>query len=230
MLQIKNKACRAENCGRSRATWQIKYIVVHYTSNLGDTAKNNADYFAREKLKNPASAHYFVDENEIWCSVIPSIVAYHVGAKAYRHPECRNANSLGVEICMLDKQGNVRKGAIAQAAKLVYELMRKYDVPLAHVLRHYDVTDKDCPAPMVANPGLWTDFRLRICALDAQEREQEDDMTIYKTYEDCPAWAKPTVQKLVHLGLLTGDENGILNLEHNALRNLVINDRAGLYK
>lgn len=223
MLQIKSKACHAENHGRSRATGQIKYIVVHYTSNLGDTAKNNADYFAREKLKNPASAHYFVDESEIWCSVIPSIVAYHVGASSYKHAECRNGNSLGVEICMLDKQGNVRKGAIEQAAKLVYELMHKYDVPLAHVLRHYDVTGKDCPAPMVEYPVLWEEF---LSKLD----KQEDSMTIYKTYEDCPAWAKPTVQKLVHLGLLTGDENGILNLEHNALRNLVINDRAGLYK
>lgn len=223
MLQIKNKACRTENCGRSRATWQIRYIVVHYTSNLGDTAKNNADYFAREKLKNPASAHYFVDESEIWCSVIPSIVAYHVGAKAYRHPECRNANSLGVEICMLDKQGNVRAKSIENAVKLVRELMKKYDVPVDHVLRHYDVTGKDCPAPMVEYPVLWEEFLSKLM-------EQEDSMTIYKTYEDCPAWAKPTVRKLVHLGLLTGDENGILNLEHNALRNLVINDRAGLYK
>ena len=43
--------------GRSEA---VKYIVVHYTANDGDTAKNNADYYARESIK--ASAHYFVDE------------------------------------------------------------------------------------------------------------------------------------------------------------------------
>ena len=55
-------------------------------------------------------------------------------------------------------------------------------------------------------------------------------MTIYKTYEDCPEWAKPTVSKLVRLGLLKGDEHQQLNLEHNMLRGLVINDRAGLYK
>ena len=58
----------------------------------------------------------------------------------------------------------------------------------------------------------------------------EDEMTIYKTYEDCPEWAKPTVSKLVRLGLLKGDENQHLDLEHNMLRGLVINDRAGLYK
>ncbi len=41
----------AENAKKTR------YIVVHYTSNRGDTAKNNADYFVREKIK--ASAHFF---------------------------------------------------------------------------------------------------------------------------------------------------------------------------
>ena len=73
------------------------------------------------------------------------------------------------------------------------------------------------------DPGLWERF------LDMLEQEDEE-MTIYKTYEDCPEWAKPTVSKLVRLGLLKGDEHQQLNLEHNMLRGLVINDRAGLYK
>ena len=34
----------------------IKYIVVHYTANDGDTARNNGNYFAQAN-KN-ASAHY----------------------------------------------------------------------------------------------------------------------------------------------------------------------------
>ena len=64
----------------------------------------------------------------------------------------------------------------------------------------------------------------------AAMKKEDGDMTIYKTYEDCPEWAKPTVSKLVRLGLLKGDENQHLDLEHNMLRGLVINDRAGLYK
>ena len=43
---------------------QNKYIVVHYTGNVGDTAKNNAVYF--KYINRNASAHYFVDENEIY--------------------------------------------------------------------------------------------------------------------------------------------------------------------
>ena len=222
-MEIKTKCCNPANYGGTRGSCQIEYIVIHYTSNLGDTAKNNADYFAREALKNPASAHYFVDESEVWNSVPIYRIAYHCGAKAYKHPHCRNTNSIGVEICMLDKHAVIRKDAIRNAARLVRELMAKYDIDAGHVVRHYDVTGKDCPAPMVENPELWEQF------LDML-KEGDEEMTIYKTYEDCPEWAKPTVSKLVRLGLLKGDEQGILNLEHNALRNLVINDRMGLYK
>ena len=222
-MEIKTKCCNPANYGGTRGSCQIEYIVIHYTSNLGDTAKNNADYFAREALKNPASAHYFVDESEVWNSVPIYRIAYHCGAKTYKHPRCRNTNSIGVEICMLDKHAVIRKDAIRHAAELVRELMAKYDIDDDHVVRHWDVTGKACPAPMVENPELWEQF------LDML-KEGDEEMTIYKTYEDCPEWAKPTVSKLVRLGLLKGDEQGILNLEHNALRNLVINDRMGLYK
>lgn len=62
-----------------------------------------------------------------------------------------------------------------------------------------------------------------------ESNEEEDNMVIYKTYEDLPNWAKPTVQKLVKKCYLTGEGDGVLNLEENMLRVLVINDRAGLY-
>ena len=76
---------------------RIKYIVVHFTGNNGDTAKNNTVYF--KSVNRGASAHYFVDENEIWQSVQDKDVAWHCGAKTYRHSICRNANSIGIEMC-----------------------------------------------------------------------------------------------------------------------------------
>lgn len=45
----------------------IKYIVIHYTANDGDTAQGNCRYFNAANRK--ASAHYFVDEQEVWRSV-----------------------------------------------------------------------------------------------------------------------------------------------------------------
>ena len=53
---------------------------------------------------------------------------------------------------------------------------------------------------------------------------------IYNYIDDnMPAWARPTVTKLVTRGHLKGDENGKLNLSMDMLRMLVINDRAGMY-
>lgn len=61
--------------------------------------------------------------------------------------------------------------------------------------------------------------------------EEEEDMPIirYKTLEEIPDWGKPTVEKLMKLELLKGDENGNLDLSHDMLRIFVIEDRAGLY-
>ena len=108
--------------GRSE---NIKYIVIHYTANDGDTAKNNADYYARESIKT--SAHYFVDENEIWQSVKEGDTAYHCGANVYKHKECRNSNSIGIELCSRqyrDGSYYIKPETVANAVKLVKELIQ----------------------------------------------------------------------------------------------------------
>lgn len=218
-MRINFKQSHAGNYAAGRSG-PVEYIVIHYTSNQGDTAKNNADYFAREKVG--ASAHYFCDENEIWQSVKDTDTAWHCGAKTYRHPDCRNANSIGVEICMNDKKGNVRQGSIDTAAELVRYLMQRYSVPVDRVIRHYDVTGKYCPGPMVDDPALWTAFKQSLT-------QTEDDSVRYKYYDDMPDWAKPTVSKLVKKGYLKGEGSGVLNLTEDTLKVLVVNDRAGCY-
>lgn len=55
-----------------------------------------------------------------------------------------------------------------------------------------------------------------------------EDVTVYEKLEDVPAWGRPTVEKLLKKGWLRG-EGETLALEHNLLRGLVVNDRAGLY-
>lgn len=218
-MKINFKQSHSGNYAAERSG-PVEYIVIHYTSNQGDTAKNNADYFAREKVG--ASAHYFCDENEIRQSVKDTDTAWHCGAKTYRHPECRNANSIGVEICMNDKTGAVRQGSIATAAELVRYLMQRYSVPIDRVIRHYDVTGKYCPGPMVDDPTLWAEFKQSLT-------QTEDDSVRYKYYDDMPDWAKPTVSKLVKKGYLKGEGGGVLNLTEDTLKVLVVNDRAGCY-
>ena len=141
---------------------RIKYIVVHFTANNGDTAYGNTNYF---KSYRGASAHYFVDENSAYQSVEDKNIAWHCGAKKYKHSTCRNSNSLGVELCSRkDSKGNYyfMDKTVDNAVELIKMLMAKYNVPIANVIRHYDVTGKNCPEPFVKNIEAWQNFKNRL--------------------------------------------------------------------
>lgn len=144
-----------------------KYIVLHYVGATG-SAEDNCKYF----LSNyrGASAHYFVGHNgEVFQSVLDRDVAWHCGATTYKHPYCRNTNSIGIELCC-------RKGAngwyfeeatIKAAKELTKQLMKKYNIPVANVIRHYDVTGKVCPEPFVRDSQAWNSFKASLTATTA---------------------------------------------------------------
>ena len=138
---------------------KIQYLVIHYTANNGDTAAGNASYFANNKVG--ASAHFFVDEDEVWQSVKESDIAWHCGSKKYKCT-CRNSNSIGIEMCSRkDESGKYyfMPGTLSNTVKLAREIIKKYNIPAANVIRHYDVTGKTCPAPFVIEPQKWTGFK-----------------------------------------------------------------------
>lgn len=184
-------------------TQPIEYIVVHYTANTGDTAQNNLDYFAR--TKTGTSAHYFVDENEVCQSVQDTDVAWHCGSKNPRHPYCRNANSIGVEMC--NSVGSVPEAVRDRTAAFVRQKMKEYGLDVNHVLRHYDVTGKRCPAPWVDNPAEWMEFKKMLEEDDDMSYEQfEQYMNRYLTERNAkPAddWAKPYIQEAIDAGVMT---------------------------
>ena len=149
---------------RKGRTSGIKYIVIHYTANDGDTAFGNAKYF-HSTGNLQASAHYFVDEDEVWQSVKDGDTAFHCGAKRYRHPDCRNDNSIGIELCSRKSGGGkyyFKAETEDRAAELVRGLMAKYGIDTNHVLRHYDVTGKNCPAPFVDDITKWQNFKNKL--------------------------------------------------------------------
>lgn len=157
-LKIENNLTKV-NFNLSSAS-RIKYIVVHYTANNGDTAWGNTKYFQEYR---GASAHYFVDENSVWRSVEDNNIAWHCGTSgAYRHPYCRNSNSIGVELCSRkDSKGvyYIKDETVATTIELVKELMQKYNISIENVIRHYDVTGKICPEPFVMLSNLWLEFK-----------------------------------------------------------------------
>ncbi len=142
-------------------TEDISYIVVHYTANDGDTAKNNCIYF--QTVGRNASAHYFVDEDTVYQSVLDTDTAWHCGTTGtYKHEYCRNNNSLGVELCSeKDSKGDYyfNDATFENGANLVKYLMNKYNISIDNVIRHYDVTGKTCPAPFVTNTTAWANFK-----------------------------------------------------------------------
>lgn len=78
-MEIKQLHANAGNYGPARNAQAIKYIVIHYTGNDGDTAENNARYYASTVVKS--SAHYFVDANSIYQSVPDLHTAWAVGGQ-----------------------------------------------------------------------------------------------------------------------------------------------------
>ena len=207
--------CRRENYGGER-TQNVHYIVVHYTAGHNDTALNNGKYFAT--AVTGASAHYFVDEQNVVASVPEDRVAWHCGADRYRHPLCRNGNSIGVEICTKYENGQYffAPEAVQRAKDLVKELMCRYGLKQKQVLRHYDVTGKCCPGPFVGQgQPAWEAFR--------------GGLNVYQTMQDVPAWAAPTIEKLLQRGLLQGDGEH-LGLSYDLVRTMVILDRAGIFE
>ena len=228
----------------------IKYIVIHYTANHGDTAANNVRYFSNNAVK--ASAHYFVDENNIYSSVPIYDTAYHCGGGLQGKNGhawfgyCKNSNSIGIEMCLLDKNGYIRKGTIAQCVELVKYLMKKYSIPPENVIRHWDVTGKNCPAPFTGdNNAYWQDFKNRISEeeinmdeLNALKKEvaeltkrfEESQPMIYDYIDkNMPEWAHTAVKTAVDKGIIKGDEYGKLGLTYSDLRSIVREYRLGLY-
>ena len=54
-MNIRKYPANAGNVGGKRTASGIRYIVIHYTGNDGDTAMNNAKYYAGSVVK--AGAH-----------------------------------------------------------------------------------------------------------------------------------------------------------------------------
>ncbi len=217
-------SCNLSNFRVGR-TQPVRYIVLHYTANNGDTAKNNCDYYHRVGGLQ-ASAHYFVDEHGAMQSVREGDTAWHCGALAYWHPECRNGNSIGIEMCSrkrADGSYYIKPETVANAATLAREIMQRYGIDTDHVLRHYDVTGKRCPMPWVDDPAQWAAFKdMLVPESTTTDEEDENDMVRYNTIEEVPSWAQDTVRALVDAGALGGVGGGNLDLSMDMIRGLVV--------
>lgn len=150
--KIKVLITKINKTKRSTPMSKNGYIVVHFVGAVS-SAKNNAMYFYDKDRQ--ASAHYFVDDNEIWQIVrTKNYSAWHCGGSRISTKgckyfgKCKNDNSIGIEMCCKkDSNGNlyISDKTIERTAKLVKWIMQSYGIPASHVIRHFDVTGKSCP-------------------------------------------------------------------------------------
>ena len=190
-----NKKLTKVNFTDKNSTSRIKYIVIHYVGATGG-AKANCDYFYN--VYRGVSAHYFVGHaGEIYQVVDDADVAWHCGTTGtYKHKYCRNSNSIGIEMCCRkDAKGNwyFEEETVQATIELVKELMKKYNIKIENVIRHYDVTGKTCPEPFVRNAAAWVNFKSAIIANNKIEVGDKVKLTTGAVYYDgksIPAWVK----------------------------------------
>ena len=168
---------------------RIKYIVIHYFGYLG-SAESVANYFF--SAPRGASAHYVLDEGSVIFQCVEDMnIAWHCGTKrTYFHPDCRNHNSIGIEVrpYKINKQRSNHSEdsdwyftdeTINNLIMFVKYLMNKHNIDIDNVIRHYDVTHKQCPRPYtgddintyykVTGNTMWSRFKNRLI-------EEGDDM------------------------------------------------------
>ena len=193
-MQEINKLITPYNFTDKNDTGRIRYIVIHYVGALGG-AKANCQYYAGQYVG--ASAHYFVGfDGEIWQSVEDGDIAWHCGAKSYVHGECRNTNSIGIELCVrkrdttsqgaTDRDWYFEDATVEAAAELTRYLMDKYGIPADHVIRHHDVTGKICPNPYVYNTTAhtWDEFKRLI-----RDRTVHAESEVRELYRVRKSWS-----------------------------------------
>lgn len=140
----------------------VDYIVIHDTGNTNAGADAEAHYNYFGSANRNASAHYFVDDHQIIQVIEDSNAAWHCGDGKGKYG-IKNSNSIGVEICV-NQDGDYDK-AVSNAVELAATLLKKYNLSLDRLKRHYDASRKTCPASMAANN--WTAWDMFVSAVKA---------------------------------------------------------------
>lgn len=136
------------------ATNKITGIVVHYTANPGASARNNRDYFEglKDSHETKASSNFVIGlEGEIVQCVPTWEVAYASNN--------RNIDTVSIECCHPDETGKFNEKTYHSMVELCAWLCLKFDLNEEDVIRHYDITGKNCPKYFVENGDAWIQFK-----------------------------------------------------------------------
>lgn len=134
-------------------TEEIKNIVVHYTANPGSSAEQNRNYFEglKDSGETHASSHFIIGlEGEI-IQCIPT------AEMCYASNE-RNIDTVSIEVCHPDESGEFTAATYESLVHTCAWLCGKFELEPTDVIRHFDVSGKNCPKYFVENEEAWTSF------------------------------------------------------------------------
>lgn len=143
---------------------EVRGVVVHYTANPGTSAVANRNYFenltkinSKKKDKTYASSHFVIgiDGEIVQCIPLNEI--------AYTSND-RNQDTISIECCHKRKSGRFTRATYRSLVELVTYLCKKYQLSDKDVIRHYDVTGKNCPKYFVEHEDKWLAFRSDVAA------------------------------------------------------------------
>ena len=136
---------------------KINGIVVHYTANPGSTAQENRDYFngLKDSHETEASSNFIVGLNGEIIQCVPTWeMAYASNS--------RNIDTVSIECCHPDESGKFTDETYRSLVQLTAWLCVKFDLTEEQVIRHYDVTGKNCPRYFVENEEAWEEFKTNV--------------------------------------------------------------------
>ena len=136
---------------------QVNGVVVHYTGNPNTSAEANRSYFAglARSGETYASSHFLIGlDGEILQCVPLDEVAYCSNQ--------RNHDTLSIECCHPDDSGRFTQATYDALVRLVRWLREYYGLEAGQIIRHYDVTGKECPRYYVQHPEAWAHFLLDV--------------------------------------------------------------------
>lgn len=128
----------------------VNDIVIHYVANPGSTAQGNRDYF--DSAQSRVSAHFVVglDGEVIQCIPLDEQSAAS---------NDRNGDTISIEVCHPDSTGKFSDVTYDRLVELTAWLCSEFGLDEDDVIRHYDITGKNCPKYFVENEEAWEQFR-----------------------------------------------------------------------
>ena len=133
----------------------VRNIVIHYVGNPGTTAQQNRDYYANPS--SGVSSHFVIGLKGEIIQCIP----LHEKSSASSH---RNKDTISIEVCHPDESGKFTDASYQSLVKLTVWLCEICDLDSGDVIRHYDITGKQCPLYFVTHEDAWEQFKQEIKA------------------------------------------------------------------